>query len=215
MTLAVTHETKLRTAPHTVGSPAPAKYGHNKKVLKPAKTVDAWTRCLTEFKQTQDAKKFADLFSHFAPRVKAFLMKSGASAALAEETTQEALATVWQKAAMYDPSLSSASTWIFTIVRNKQIDAIRKQRRPEPEDLPWGTDEPPSSEDILAVSDEQSFLRRSLKELPDAQRQIIEKAYFGDMSHHEIAEATGLPLGTIKSRIRLGLERLRYELKKN
>lgn len=184
-------------------------------MLRPAKIVDPWTKCLTEFKRSQDAKKFAELFNHFAPRVKAFLMKSGTSAALAEETTQEALATVWQKAGMYDPTLASASTWIFTIVRNKQIDAIRKLRRPEPEDVPWGPDEPPSSEDILAVSDEQAFLRRSLKELPEAQRQIIEKAYFGDMSHHEIAEATGLPLGTIKSRIRLGLERLRYELKKD
>ncbi len=184
-------------------------------MANPKTTPDPWTTCLIEFKQTQDAQRFADLFGHFAPRVKAFLMKSGASAALAEETTQEALATVWQKAHLFDPSMASASTWIYTIVRNKRIDAIRKQRRPEPEDLPWGTEAPQSSEEILAVSDEQAELRRCIAELPLAQRQMIERAYFGDLSHYEIAEVTGLPLGTIKSRIRLGLERLRYELKKS
>lgn len=198
------------------GGRAPATYdGKDKSVSKPAKSLDIWTKCLIEFSESQDAQSFATLFSHFAPRVKAFLMKSGASPSLAEETTQEALATVWQKAQMFDPARASAATWIFTIVRNKQIDAIRKQRRPEPEDLPWGSEAPPSSEEILVVSDEQAVLRRCLAELPDNQRQMIENAYFGDLSHHEIAEMTGLPLGTIKSRIRLGLERLRYELKKN
>ncbi len=209
----------------TVGTPKPSLHlagtvlamrdGKNSVVPETSKNLDPWTKCLIEFKHSQDAEKFAELFAHFAPRVKAFLMKSGASATLAEETTQEALATVWQKAEMFDPARASASTWIFTIVRNKQIDAIRKQRRPEPEDLPWGSEAPPSSEEILVVSDEQANLRRCLDELPDSQRQMIEQAYFGDLSHYEIAELTGLPLGTIKSRIRLGLERLRYELKKN
>lgn len=184
-------------------------------VADPAERTDTWTLCLVEFQKNRDADRFAELFAHFAPRVKAFLMKSGASASLAEETTQEAMATVWQKAGMFDPSIASAATWIFTVVRNKQIDAIRKQRRPEPEDLPWGAEAPPSAESIVAVSQEHEMLRRCLAELPDAQRQMIDQAYFGDRSHHEIAEATGLPLGTIKSRIRLGLERLRYEMKKN
>ena len=207
--------TTPKPSPHLAGSANLLPDGKSETVSKLVKTVDPWTKCLIEFKKTQDAKRFAELFGHFAPRVKAFLMKSGASATLAEETTQEALATVWQKADLFDPSLASASTWIFTIVRNKQIDAIRKQRRPEPEDLPWGNAPQPSPEEILAVSDESALLRRCLAELPQNQRQMIEKAYFGDLSHYEIAEATGLPLGTIKSRIRLGLERLRYEMKKS
>jgi RNA polymerase sigma factor (sigma-70 family) len=184
-------------------------------VSEPTERVDQWTICLVEFQKSRDAEHFAELFGHFAPRVKAFLMKSGASESLAEETTQEAMAAVWQKAAMFDPSLASAATWIFTVVRNKQIDAIRKQRRPQPEDLPWGEDAPASAESIVAASQEHQMLRRCLAELPDPQRRMIEQAYFGDLSHHEIAESTGLPLGTIKSRIRLGLERLRYEMKKN
>ncbi len=210
----MTYEPRSEVPPRFAVSPKVTRQ-KSRPVTELKKTVDPWTRCLVEFRQTKDAAKFAELFGHFAPRVKAFLMKSGTSAALAEETTQEAMATVWQKAELYDATMASASTWIFTIVRNKQIDAIRKQRRPEPEDLPWGNEAPPSSEEILAVSDEQAHLRRCLAELPENQRQMIEKAYFGDLTHYEIAEVTGLPLGTIKSRIRLGLERLRYELKKS
>ena len=204
-----------QAGPHFVGARRATLDGKHEKVSQPSKKADPWTSCLIEFQKSQDAQRFSDLFGHFAPRIKAFLMKSGASASLAEETTQEAMATVWQKAHLFNPTLASASTWIFTIVRNKQIDAIRKQKRPEPEELEWGNDAPPSSEDIVAVSQEQTLLRRCLAQLPENQRLMIEQSYFGDLSHYEIAEATGLPLGTIKSRIRLGLERLRYELKKS
>ena len=119
---------------------------------------------------------------------------------------------MWQ-ADTFDPDRASASTWIFTIARNRRIDMLRKQRRPEPEDLPWGPAEEPDQADVLALQQETEHLGRALAQLPEAQRHLIEKAYFGDLSHSEIAAKTGLPLGTIKSRIRLGLERLRHELK--
>ena len=181
----------------------------------PAKNsrIDEWTMCLKRVRDDADAQQFAMLFGHFAPRVKAFLMKSGANEALAEETVQEAMATVWQKAKLFDPSKASASTWIYTIVRNKHIDAIRKQRRPEPEDLPWGQEQTKNAVEIIGTAEEEKQLRNAISALPEEQRLIIQKAYFGDLSHGEIAEVTGLPLGTIKSRIRLGLERLRHELK--
>ena len=176
------------------------------------KKADEWTQCLVAMQKTRDVQQFSRLFGHFAPRVKAFLMKNGASETLAEDTMQEAMAQVWKKVELFDPAIATASTWIFTIVRNKQIDAIRKLRRPEPEDLPWGPEQSDDPADLVAASQEEEQLRKALAKLPEQQRMMIEKAYYGDLSHSEIAEMTGLPLGTIKSRIRLGLERLRHEL---
>lgn len=176
------------------------------------KIRDPWSECLVNIQKSKDMESFTKLFRHFAPRVKAFLMKSGAGHAQAEDVMQDAMAQVWRKAELFDPTRATAATWIFTIVRNRQIDLIRKERRPEPEDLPWGPEAQPNPEEETVAAQEQENLRKAIQRLPDTQREIIEKAYFGDLSHSEIAEYTGLPLGTIKSRIRLGLERLRHEL---
>lgn len=172
-----------------------------------------WVAHIEAVRDAKDQKAFALLFRHFAPRVKAFLMKSGAGPELAEEITQEVMATLWRKAHMFDPAKASVSTWIFTIARNRKIDLLRKQRRPEPEDLPWGPEAEPDQEDVLALSEETEQLGQALAQLPEKQRHLIEKAYFGELSHSEIAEQTGLPLGTIKSRIRLALDRLRHAMK--
>jgi RNA polymerase sigma-70 factor (ECF subfamily) len=172
-----------------------------------------WTDVIARIRDQRDRAAFQRLFSHFAPRVKAFLMKSGADASLAEECTQEVMATLWQKAHLFDPSRASAATWIFTIARNRKIDAIRKQRRPEPEDLPWGPEQEPDQADALALQQESEKLGAAIAQLPEKQKDLIEKAYFGDLTHSEIAEETGLPLGTIKSRIRLALDRLRHQMK--
>ncbi|MEQ8896990.1 MAG: sigma-70 family RNA polymerase sigma factor [Roseovarius sp.] len=172
-----------------------------------------WAACILRIRESRDRAAFAALFRHFAPRVKAFLMRSGADAAMAEECTQEVMAAVWQKAHLFDPTRASAATWIFTIARNRKIDALRKMKRPEPEDLPWGPEEEPDQEDILALQQESKKLEEAVAALPAKQRDLIEKAYFGDLSHREIAEETGLPLGTIKSRIRLALDRLRHTMK--
>ena len=171
-----------------------------------------WVALMELVRDEQDRAAFARLFRHFAPRVKAFLMKSGAAESLAEECTQDVMATLWTKAQMFDPSRASVSTWIFTIARNKKIDALRKMRRPEPEDLPWGPEAEPDQADVLALREESDKLVQALKDLPEKQRELIERAYFGDLSHSEIAEVTGLPLGTIKSRIRLALDRLRHAM---
>ena len=172
-----------------------------------------WVDHVRRIRDDQDQSAFAELFDHFAPRVKGFLIKSGADASLAEECTQEALATCWHKAHMFDPARASVATWIFTIARNRKIDALRKQRRPEPEDLGWGPEEEPDQADVLALQQESEQLGQAIAALPEAQRDLIQKAYFGDLSHSEIAAQTGLPLGTIKSRIRLALGRLRSGMK--
>jgi RNA polymerase sigma-70 factor (ECF subfamily) len=163
-------------------------------------------------RENQDTEAFAALFGHFAPRVKAFLMKAGSDAAVAEECAQDVMTTLWRKAHLFDPRRASVATWIFTIARNRRIDMARKDRRPEPEDLDWGPEAETDQADALALQEESAALGEAIAALPDKQRTLIEAAYFGDMSHSEIADKTGLPLGTIKSRIRLALDRLRHAM---
>ena len=196
---------------------APPSYGgRNMTSTRSTPTMAAvneeFVALVARVREHQDRAAFAALFNHFAPRVKSFLMKSGASESLAEECTQEVMATLWTKAHMFDPARASVSTWVFTIARNKKIDALRKQRRPEPEDLPWGPEAEPDQADAMTLKQESEQLAGAIAALPEKQRDLIEQAYFGDLTHTEIAEATGLPLGTIKSRIRLALERLRREM---
>lgn len=175
-------------------------------------TPSDWVEQIEKVRATQDAKAFEELFGHFAPRIKAFLMKSGASETMAEECAQDVMATVWHKAQQFDPTRAGVATWIFTIARNRRIDMLRKQKRAEPEELPWGPEPEPDQVDALAVQQDTARLQQALAVLPENQRILIERAYFNDLSHTEIAETTGLPLGTIKSRIRLALERLRHAM---
>ena len=172
-----------------------------------------WVNHMIRIRDEGDRAAFTELFDHFAPRVKGFLMKSGADATLAEECTQDVMAALWHKSHQFDPSRASVATWIFTIARNRKIDLLRRQRRPEPEDLGWGPEEEPDQADVLNLQQETEMLGSAIEELPAAQRELIEKAFFGDLTHSEIAAETGLPLGTIKSRIRLALERLRHAMK--
>ena len=173
-----------------------------------------WSEYLERISKNKDAIAFRHLFEHFAPRIKSILMKSGGSENQAEESMQEAMATVWQKASMFDSQKASASTWIFTIARNKQLDAIRKINRPEPEELPWMETEQSDARDAIIIQEEQINLALAVSKLPKKNRDLIEKAFYGDLSHSEISNLTKLPLGTVKSRIRLSLDRLRKELGK-
>ncbi len=189
------------------------KSGAKKLTAEQATKRMAWVIQVSAVRDNKDKAAFAELFGYFAPRVKSFLMKSGASPDLAEECTQEVMATLWNKAHMFDPAKASVSTWIFTIARNRKIDLLRKQKRPEPEDLPWGPEPEPDQADAMGLQQETEQLGQALAALPEEQRKLIEKAYYGELSHSEIAAETGLPLGTIKSRIRLALERLRHTMK--
>ncbi len=174
-----------------------------------------WATLMIRVRDAQDRAAFALLFRHFAPRVKAFLMKSGAPATVAEECTQDVMATLWHKSALYDPARASVATWVFTIARNRRIDLARRDRRPEPEALDWGPQDQPDQAEIYQAAEETRILGHALATLPDKQRALIQRAFYGDLSHTEIAAETGLPLGTIKSRIRLALDRLRQNLTEN
>jgi RNA polymerase sigma-70 factor (ECF subfamily) len=198
--------------PYPDGAVVPAG-SRRKREFRVVKAVEAdWAGLLVKVRDDQDRAAFAALFRHFAPRVKAFLMKSGAGAALAEECAQDVMATLWQKAHQFDPARASVATWVFTIARNRRIDALRRARHVEPEELDWGPLPAPDQAEVIEAQQETERLGRALSTLPAAQRTLIERAFYGELSHSEIAAETGLPLGTIKSRIRLSLDKLRHQL---
>lgn len=182
-------------------------------LLTTAKVDDDWAGLMARVRDHRDRAAFAALFRHFAPRVKAFLMKSGAGSALAEECAQDVMATLWQKAHLFDAERASVATWVYTIARNRRIDALRKARRAEPEELDWGPEPEPDQAAALEAQQDTERLGRALASLPAPQRTLIERAFYGDLSHSEIAAETGLPLGTIKSRIRLALDKLRHQMR--
>jgi RNA polymerase sigma-70 factor (ECF subfamily) len=165
----------------------------------------------------QDRAAFADLFRHYAPRVKAFLMRGGSDAETAQEVAQEALILVWRKAASFDRARASAATWIYAIARNKRIDLARRAGRATIETEDWLTvfaaEEEDADKSILA-GQTYSRVKELLGSLSAEQLLVIRKAFFEDKTHTAIAEELGLPLGTVKSRIRLALGRLRDALEK-
>lgn len=190
---------------------APQRVAKGRQLAKTDETD--WAALMLAVRDRQDKAAFAALFRHFAPRVKAFLMKSGTEAALAEDCAQDVLATVWQKSHLFDPTRASVATWVFTIARNRRIDIARRDRRPDPEALDWGGDgHEPDQAEVYEAAQETARLTEALSTLPEAQRALVARAFYGDLSHSELAAETGLPLGTIKSRIRLALERLRARM---
>jgi RNA polymerase sigma factor (sigma-70 family) len=162
----------------------------------------------------QDRSAFAALFAHFAPRVKAYLVRTGSDSSGADELTQEVMLLVWRKAERYDPAQANAATWIFTIARNKRIDKFRRERHldfnpddptlaPEPERLP---------DHRIETAQQAEKLSRAIATLPEEQGSLLKLAFYDGKSHSIIANEVGLPLGTVKSRLRLALARLRSHL---
>lgn len=159
----------------------------------------------------RDRAAFAELFSYFGPRVKAWMMRAGSNPTAAEELAQETMLAVWQKARLFEPARAGASTWIFTIARNQRIDALRRDRHPS-ELMPDLSEEPdvsPQADRILAMSQQETRIRAALSLLPPEQAEVIRKAFFEDKVHAEIEKELGIPLGTVKSRLRLAMNRLR------
>jgi len=163
---------------------------------------------------TQDRDAFASLFAIFAPRVKAYMMKVGSDPASSEEITQETFIRVWRKAGQFDPKKASAVTWIFTIARNLRIDRLRKENRPtfDPDDPIFI---PETSQTPLENMEQSTIVERvklSISGLPEDQREVVQLSFIEGLSHQEIADAIGLPLGTVKSRLRLSFVKLRHAL---
>lgn len=160
----------------------------------------------------RDRTCFISLFSHFAPKVKAYLLRHGLAEPTAEELAQETLLTVWRKASQFDPDRASASAWIYTIARNLRVDSLRHDHRRGDGRLDEPAAEPFTPERNLETSETEARLRTAMGSLPFEQAQVLQLSYFDERTHHQIAHDLGLPLGTVKSRIRLATAHLRQSL---
>jgi RNA polymerase sigma-70 factor (ECF subfamily) len=161
-----------------------------------------------------DVEAFRALFEAYAPRVKSYMLRQGADAATAEELAQETLLSVWRKAGLYSDEKGSATTWIFTIARNLRIDRLRKEVAWQP--LPENNDERPSEDpapdEELSERERAEKVRAMLAELPPDQSEVVNLAFLEGLSHSEIAKRLDLPLGTVKSRMRLAYQKIRDAL---
>jgi RNA polymerase sigma-70 factor (ECF subfamily) len=161
-----------------------------------------------------DPAAFRELYEAFGPRVKAYMMRMGADAATAEDLAQETLLTVWRKAALYAADKGSMTTWVFTIARNLRIDRLR--REVPWQELPEGraaeADGAALPDERLAEKEREERVRAALAELPDDQRKVVVLAYIDGLSQSAIAARLGLPLGTVKSRMRIAYQKVRVAL---
>ncbi|KCZ92337.1 sigma-70 family RNA polymerase sigma factor [Hyphomonas johnsonii] len=180
------------------------------------RTVDTQQRehhadCMARIASDQCRDAFGDLFAFYAPRLKGYMMRLGASDSEAEELAQEVMVTVWRKAGMYDRKKASVSTWIFRVARNRRIDAQRRTTRPalEPDEPMLRPPEAEQPDMVVSRGQMEERVRAELANLPEAQLKLLQAAFYDGLSHSEIAAAFDLPLGTVKSRIRLAFERLR------
>ena len=159
-----------------------------------------------------DKQAFAALFRHYAPRLKSFLMKQGFTDGECDDLVQEAMVNLWRKAESFDPAKAGVSTWVFTIARNLGIDRRRRDGRSSATVELGDYDEvdpDPSAEQQMIVRQDEVYVREALSRLPAEQAMVIRMSFFGDNPQAEIARVLGIPLGTVKSRVRLALNRLR------
>lgn len=173
-----------------------------------------YNKCLLEIAASGDRRAFAAIYGYFAPRVKGFLMRGGATPEEAEDLAQDTMVKVLNKAGQFDPQKASAATWIFTIARNSRIDAIRRATKPaldasEPMLVP---EESPRADELCELSERDMRIRKAFEGLPTDQREVMRLHFFEDEPHSTIAERLDLPLGTVKSRLRLAFDKVRREL---
>lgn len=183
-------------------------------------TSEQLSELLAAVGQRSDRQAFAALFKHFAPRLKSYLARSGTSDAQAEEFAQEAMVNVWRKAASFDPEQAAASTWIFAVARNLRVDHYRRlghrmevagldqEEAERVEEL----DPEPSPEARLFGLQCERGVRAALATLPPEQLQVLKLSFYEEHPHAQIAAELGIPLGTVKSRVRLALGQLRRKL---
>ena len=184
-----------------------------REVLEREQGVAYFASLIETIAEHKSRDAFAELFKHFAPRLKGYLMRLGSSDPQAEEIAQEAMLTVWRKAHLYKRDLAAPSTWIFVIARNRRIDMLRRLRFLKLTRMTrhLSAMNPRPDEELIGRV-EADKVRGALTKLPEEQRELIQLAFYKGWSHSEIARETELPLGTVKSRLRLAISRLRNEL---
>ena len=200
-----------RPGPISLGHVAPVSAAAGRR-MPTEEQINAWIRAVAE---AGDRPAFAALFRHYAPRIKGFLVRGGADEALADELAQETLVTMWRRAATFDPSRAQLSTWLFTIARNLRIDHYRNGRI-VPVEAPddWDPEQQPADahlgpDELLDAVKRERGVQRALAALPPEQALVLRLSFFEEEPHARIAEKLGIPLGTVKSRIRLAVAQLR------
>ena len=215
---------RVATLPPASG-PVPLVFGHVQAVPSVAAgrrvptndEINVWLRAVAE---KADRPAFAALFRHFAPRIKGFFVRAGADEALAEELTQETMVVLWRRAASFEPSRAQVSTWVYTIARNLRIDHYRRLSGAATGDAPdWDAEQQPADahlapEELLHAARRERGVQQALAELPPEQAQVLRLSFFDEHPHSRIAQNLGIPLGTVKSRIRLAVTQLRHILER-
>lgn len=181
------------------------------KVLKPAAKDQELTTLINLIATVKDKTAFSTLFKLVGPRIKGYLMKLGSNDIVAEDLLQEVMLTVWRKSETFDRNKAAVSTWLFTIARNKRIDMLRKEIRPQldPNDPMLTPNQEDSADNIYGSKQESIKITDAIKMLPEEQSKLIKMTYYEDKSHSIIAKELKMPLGTVKSRIRLASTRLK------
>ena len=180
---------------------------------QPMGDLSELSRDMIAVRDSRDRAAFGRLFDHFAPRLKAMMLRGGLRDGTAEDVVQDVMLAVWHKTGQFDPHRADAAGWIYGIARNRRIDMARRRPLAQPDEMPELESLEPDADQIIALQQEARHLAEALARLAPEQAEALRAAYFDDVPHSRISEMTGLPLGTIKSRIRLGLERLRHELR--
>ena len=180
----------------------------------PRANAKLFAECIQKIASNRDGDAFDTLFRYYAPRVKSYCLRLGADASSAEEVTQEAMVLVWRNADQYKSSLASASTWIFTIARNLSIDRFRKSRRPQfdPNDPLFVPDGEQTPDTLIERIQTEENVRKIMDTLSSNERNVLMLSFYENLSHGEISKQLNIPVGTVKSRIRLAFAKIRAKL---
>jgi len=211
----------------TIGAAAPsrptrsfARLGSMTDKGRGDRPADRWAELVDAIARSRDKRAFAELFAYFAPRLKAQLMKRGLAASQAEDLAQEAMIAVWRKALQFRAQDGGVATWIFAIARNLRIDALRREARrggvpASDAEAQFALDDAPSADARMEEAQSEEQVRRAMRSLPEPQLRVVELSFFEERAHPEIARLLNIPLGTVKSRLRLAMNRLRELLGPN
>jgi RNA polymerase sigma-70 factor (ECF subfamily) len=177
------------------------------------KTLSGW---LNDIAEKRDKRAFASIFKWFSPKIIGFGRKQFNNPALASELLQETMTNVWRKAHLYNSEKGAATTWVYTVMRNISFDMLRKMQANHEDTLSddiWPLAEAQNSDEhVFADHLMDKQIAQYLNQLPDNQKQIVQGVYFQDLSQEQLAKNLNIPLGTVKSRLRLALTKLRQHI---